>query len=355
MNTTPSNAKIALSALLALSCYTTAYGSHIKQNMPTSTITGSITGLFLQPSVNNLQYAVYTTPLPLPAPNWYAQTIKPEYSASFDLELDYHFANGTDYIALDWLDFRSNDKAQFAATAPNTSVGPTYYFGPAEQFLLNTSANSSVDFVVDDVQLVAKHSVTLSQPIQIEPFIGVDSAYLKENTTNNYAGTDPVYGPYTHSTYLNSKFTGFGPRIGLDARYFASSNYGINASMAGSVLVGDLASSTDFTSWTGYTSGVLARNNTPANTTLSKLSQTVIVPKVDAKIGLFFTKPLHTGTSITAQAGYMFTAYLNAINQVLPSSLVPGAWEAGSVAIISQAQQQSTLSLNGPYLTLAWK
>lgn len=357
MNTIASNKKIALSAMFALSCYTAAYASdsHINKSTPTSTFGGSITGLFLQPNANNLQYAVYTTPLPLPAPNWYAQTVKPAYRASFDLELDYHFANGTDQIALDWLDFRSNNNAQFAATEPNTSVGPTYYFGPAEQFLLNTSASSSVKFIVDDVNLVAKHLVTISQPIQIEPFLGVDAAYLKENTTNNYVGTDPVYGPYTHSTYIKSNFTGFGPRIGLDARYFASSNYGINASMASSVLVGSLASSTDFTSWTGYTGGILPRNNTPANTTLSKQSQTEIVPKVDAKLGLFYTKPLHSGTSITAQAGYMFTAYINAINQVLPSTLVPGAWEAGTVATINQAQQQSNLSLNGPYLTLALK
>ena len=357
MNTIASNKKIALSALFALSCYTAAYASdtHINKSMQTSTFGGSITGLLLQPNANNLQYAVYTTPLPLPAPNWYAQIVKPSYRASFDLELDYHFANGTDQIALDWLDFRSNSNAQFAATEPNTSVGPTYYFGPAEQFLLNTSASSSVKFIVDDVNLVAKHLVTISQPIQIEPFLGVDAAYLKENTTNNYAGSDPVYGPYTHSTYIKSKFTGFGPRIGLDARYFASSNYGLNASMASSILVGSLATSTDFNSWTGFTGGPVQFNNTPVNTTLSKQSQTSIVPKVDAKIGLFYTKPLHSGTSITAQAGYMFTAYINAINQVLPSTLVPGAWEGGTVAIINQAQQQSNLSLNGPYVTLAWK
>ncbi|WP_133137950.1 hypothetical protein [Legionella rowbothamii] len=69
--------------------------------MKVSPFGGSITGLFLQPGANNLQYAVYTTPLPFSAPNWYPQTVKPGYRASFDLELDYHFTNCVDQIALD--------------------------------------------------------------------------------------------------------------------------------------------------------------------------------------------------------------------------------------------------------------
>lgn len=351
------NKKMTLAVMFALSCYASASasGSYIDKDIKTSSLGGSITGLFLQPSANNLQYAVYTTPLPLSAPNWYPKAVKPTYRPSFDLELDYHFSNHADQIALDWLHFNSNTNAHFAAKEPTTSIGPTYYFGPAEQFLLNTSADSSVKFIVDDVNLVAKHLITVSKPIQVEPFLGVNIVYLKEHITNNYAGADPVYGPYTHSTYIESHYTGFGPRVGLDARYFASAHYGINAMAGASILVGSLTSSTNFRSWTGYNSGNLEHNNIPAYTTLSNQNQTTIIPKLDAKIGLFYTMPLSSGAHVCAQAGYMFTAYINAINQVLPSTLVPGSWEAGSVATVNQAQQQSNLSLNGPYLSLVWK
>ena len=357
MSLTAPNKKLTLSVMFALSCYaaTSASSSSLDKDMKAPFVGGGITGLLLQPSANNLQYAVYTTPLPLPAPNWYPKTVNPEYRASFDLELNYHFADRVDQIALDWLHFNSTSNANFAATIPNTSVGPTYYFGPAEQFLLNTSARSSVKFVVDDVGLVVKHLIVVSKPIQVEPFLGVDFVSLKENITNNYLGADPVYGPYAHSTYIESHYTGFGPRVGLEARYFASAHYGVNTTVAASVLVGGLRSSTNFKSWTGY-SGALEHNNVPAYTTLSKLNQTVIVPKLDAKIGLFYTMPLSSGANISAEAGYMFTTYINAINQVLPSTLVPGSWEAGSVATVNHAQQQqSNLSLNGPYLSLVWK
>ncbi len=59
------------------------------------------------------------------------------------------------------------------------------------------------------MNLVAKHLITVSKPIQVEPFLGVDIVYLKEHITDNYAGTDPVYGPYTDSTYVESHYTGF--------------------------------------------------------------------------------------------------------------------------------------------------
>jgi hypothetical protein len=77
MNTITSNKKTALSALFALSCCTAAYASDglSDKSMPTSTFGGSITGLLLQPNANNLQYAVYTTPLPVQAPNWYEQSV----------------------------------------------------------------------------------------------------------------------------------------------------------------------------------------------------------------------------------------------------------------------------------------
>lgn len=312
----------------------------------------SITGLYLQPNANNLEYAVYTVPLPLPAPNWYQQLVKPDYAGAFALGLHYNFADLTHQMKLDWLHFDHSDSASFSATEPNTSVGAPYYYGPAEQFLLNTTANSAVKFNVDQVNLVFGHLVKRFDNIQLEPFVGVSAAYLKEDITNNYAGSDPVFGPYTHRVHTESSLKGFGPRLGLDVSYFVNRHFGVNAEMASSLFIGRLASSTNFTSWTGYTAGDLPRNNTPANTTLSNKHQTVVVPEIDGKLGLFYTTSLKNNSALTIQAGYMFKDYLNSIYQVLPSSLVPGAWEGGTVAIVSQAHNQSDLSMNGPYVKL---
>lgn len=314
---------------------------------------GSIGALYIQPSANNLDYAVYTTPLPFPAPNWYQQSVKPDYNAAFTLGLEYNLASKVDQMKLDWLHFQGTDSANFAATQPNTSVGPAYYFGPAQQFLLNTKANSTVKFNIDNINLVFGHFINLSDSIQLELLLGASAAHLKEDITNNYSGTDPVLGPYTHQVRTDSSHTGFGPRLEVDGRYYVNNGFGFNAGIGSSLLVGSLSSSTNFTSWTANTNG--PSNNTPANTTLSNQSKTTVVPELDGKIGLFYTTTFNQGSTLTFQLGYMFQDYINSIYQVLPSALVPGSWEGGSVAIISQAQRQSDLSMNGPYIELTYR
>lgn len=316
---------------------------------------GSITGLYLQPNANNLNYAVYTVPLPLPAPNWYQQSVKPSYDAAFALGMHYNFLGKTDQVALDWLHFDSRNSAKFTPTEPNTSVGPPYYFGPSEQFLLNTSANSSVKFNVDNINLEFGHLRNLTKNTQVKLRLGASMAHLKEDITNNYSGSDPVFGPYRHQVRSDSSLTGFGPRLGLDASYFVNRHFGVNAGIGSSLLVGRLASSTNFTSWTAFSSQAIPTNNVPVNTTLSNQHQTAVIPELDGKLGLFYTTEWNDSSSLTVEVGYMFQDYINSIYQVLPSTLVPTSWEAGTVAIISQASRQSDLSLNGPYLRLAYK
>jgi hypothetical protein len=260
--------------------------------------------------------------------------------------------NGTENVRFDWLHFSSDDSAH-ATSDTNTSVGPVYYYGPAEQFLLNTSANSKVKFNIDDVNLVFGHSVNLSDNIQVQPFVGLTAAYLQEKIANNYAGTDPVYGPYTHAVNTKSTFTGFGPRFGFDGNYYVTNRFAINATVATELLAGALKYSTDFTSWTSYT-GDLEHNNTPANTSMARQNLTRIVPELDAKLSVIYTIPFGQCSELTMAAGYAYAVYFNAIHQVLPSTLVPGSWEAGSVAIINQTTQQSNIDLRGPFVTLGW-
>ncbi len=313
----------------------------------------NITGLYLEPSASNLGYAVFTTPLPLPAPNWQQKIVNPSYSGAFDLGLQYNLLNGRENVKLDWLHFNSKDSAS-AGSTPLTSVGPPYYYGPAEQFLLNTGANSTVKFNIDNGSLVFGHLIDLTNNIQLEPFIGFSAVHLKENITNNYWGTDPVYGPYTHAVYEESTFTGLGPRIGFDGDYFITNRFAITGGIAGDLLAGSLNYSTDFTSWTAYT-GDTAHNNTPANTSMADQNLNRIVPEMDAKVAMLYKIPFNkSGSELTIQAGYMYAVYFNAINQVLPNTLVPGSWEAGSVAIINQSEQQSNIDLRGPFISLTW-
>lgn len=314
----------------------------------------NITGLYLEPGASNLGYAVFTNPLPLPAPNWQQRIVNPSYSGAFDLGLQYNLINGNENVKFDWLHFDSKDSAA-AGSYSNTSVGPAYYYGPAEQFLLNTSANSTVKFNVDNGNLIFGHLLNLSNNIQVEPFVGLSAAYLKEKITNNYQGTDPVYGPYTHAVYGKSTFIGFGPRFGFDGSYFITNRIAFIGDIAGDLLAGELQYGTDFTSWTAYNKDSI-HNSTPANTSMANQSLNRVVPEMDAKIAILYKFPFDkSGAELTVQAGYLYAVYFNAINQVLPGTLVAGSWEAGTVAIVNQAQQQSNLDLRGPFASFSLK
>jgi hypothetical protein len=257
-------------------------------------------------------------------------------------------------VKFDWLHFNSKDQAS-ASSGPNTSVGPSYYYGPAQQFILNTGANSTVKFNIDDASLVFGHLINLTNNIQLEPFIGLSVAYLKEDITNNYFGTDPVYGLYTHAVYEKSKFIGVGPRIGLDSNYFITDHFAITLNVAGDLFAGNINYSTDFISWTAY-NGDSIHNSTPAHTSMANQNQNRVVPAVGAKLAALYNISFEKSHSeLTLEAGYRCAVYLNVIQQVLPNTLVPGSWEAGSVAIINQVQQQSNIDLRGPFISASWK
>jgi hypothetical protein len=325
--------------------------------IPTTTpgFTVSLTGLYLEPNASNLNYAVYTTPLPVPAPNWQQEYINPGYGPSFALGIQYTLADATDQLDLDWLHVNTNNSASVGSNGAGTSVAPPYYFGPLAQLLVDSAASSTANFNVDNVNLDFGHLINVSNNIQIKPFIGVSVAYLKEDINSTYTGKDATSSHYAYSinTDTSSTFTGAGPRIGLDGTYFITNRFGITAEMATSLLLGSIDSSTTFNA---YDANPSTGNNPAVNTTLANQSQTKIIPEVDAKIAAEYSIPFNTnGSSLTLAAGYMLEDYINGINQILPTALVPGALNGGTIAIESSTNQESDLSLNGPFASLAWK
>jgi hypothetical protein len=121
------------------------------------------------------------------------------------------------------------------------------------------------------------------------------------------------------------------------------------------LLAGNINYSTDFTSWTAYNADSI-HNSTPANTYMANQNQYRVVPEVGAKLAALYNISFEkTHSDLTLQAGYMYAVYFNVIQQVLPQTLVPGSWEAGSVAIINQTQQQSNIDLRGPFISASWK
>lgn len=337
---------------LALSSITTAYAN--TDNINPTTIPGftlNLTGFYLQPGANNLVYAVHTEPLPAPTPDWAQRSVDPDYHPTFDIGLQYTFADSVDQINLDWLYLNTSD-SDAASTGGTASIEPPYYFGPLGQVLGNT-ANSTAQFDVNNINLTLSHLFNVGDHFQFKPFAGLGVADLEEDITSNYTGektpaanTDPN-APYSITSYNTSQFIGAGPRLGLNTTYLFTNYFGLVAEVAGSVLAGSVQTDTNFNSSLNHA--------TPNYTTLADQTQTRIVPEVDAKLGLTYTIPFRTNkSSLNIQTGYMVTAYINGITQVVPTALVPDAFSNGTVAVETEGQNESDLDLNGPYLQIAY-
>jgi hypothetical protein len=311
----------------------------------------SITGFYLQPGASNLVYAVHTEPLPITTPNWIQEYVDPNYHPAFNIGLAYHLNDEAEKLKIDWLHLDSSDYASANATG-TASIAPPYYFGPLAQQLRGTFADSNAKFKVDNVNILLDHLFSISEVTHLTLFGGLGVAYLKEDITSSYSGVDGGGGggggPFSITSFNNSQFTGVGPRIGLTATRGIWKNMGLVAELATSLLVGSMNSETSFLS---FGDG----NITPARTSLAKQSQTRVVPELNAKLGLVLDKPLKSGKNWSLEGGYLFTTYLNGINQVVPTALVPNAFNQGIIAIESSGQVQSSMDLNGPYLKAKYR
>lgn len=302
----------------------------------------SVMGAFLTPGANNLTYAVHTKPLPLPDPNWTQETVDPDYHPSYGADLIYTFASHVDQVKLNWLYLNSSDNASASASGTD-SVAPPYAFGPLAQQLRGSAATSKAQFKVNDINFIYDHVFNVIDRLQLVPFIGIDTAYLKQYITSDFTGTSGG-NPYSITSYNESKYYGAGPRVGIDLTYYFMHGFGITSEMASSLLVGSIVSNTHFLSFG-------AGNSSPGYTGLANdLTQTRIVTQLDAKLGLTYLKSFRSGKDMLVEAGYAFSTYLNGINQVVPTALVPAAFNNGVIAIETSQQVQSSLDLSGPYL-----
>lgn len=338
-----------LGLALASSISTVYAGGVVMPPQQQSAFGISLTGLYLQPTASNLDYAVYTEPLPTTTPNWTQHLIKPGYKGAFDLGLQYLFGGMKNQVSLDWLYFSPGSYSNSATASGTASIAPPYYFGPLAQALRGTFASGSVQYTVNNINLVFGHFFDVMHHVQIEPFAGLSAAYLKQNITSTYLGSDTSLGfPYSIVQYNKSKFTGAGPRLGLNMTGLLTDRFSIIGSLGTSILVGSMDTNTNFLSHGGVA------NTTPAYTGLADISQTTMVPEVDGKLALNYTVPMNGGSSFGFQVGYTAVNYFSGINQVMPTALVPGAFNTGTIAIETSAQQQSNLGLNGPYASITW-
>lgn len=302
--------------------------------------------LYLQPASNNLDYAILTSPFPVPTPNWAIQSIHTDYSPAFNLGARYIFADAAHDIKLNWSHFKSNDSATVQADSLQF-VGPFFQIGPDAGTIRQAHGQTKFDY--DVVNLDIGQLINYAQNMPIRLFGGVSSARIRQELISVFQNNAPA--SFAVRSLNSSKYTGIGPRVGVESAFNVYNHVNLTGQLAGAVLVGTMQPNTHYQSTSPTLSGLGIGIN---NQGIRKSSTNEVVPELDAKVGFNYSVPFNNNAVLTLEAGYMGAIYINALTNYNPSSVVSPA-QAGTIAVATMIKTQSNFSVQGPYLTASIK
>ena len=317
--------------------------------------------LFLRPNGSN-DYAVLVYPFnpnvtaPILSPSWESKGINPDFSAGFTLNFRHVFPNSGNDVNLHWDRVHTTDRGTFpvivGAPPADEFTGPNWEIGPNEGVVSGT--NGKVTYNYDSFNAEIGKYVDFDPNLKSHIFMGISTVWLKQQMETNFYGVDPILGPFLFNITTASKFTGTGLRVGLDGEY--NGFYGINpvGLLAVNILVGSQQPST-FTEATG---GVSRKAGIPINSQfVSHKSYIQMVPGFDAKLGLKYAHQFVNESSMSIEAGYRASLYLDAIQNYVPSTTVPGSLGivSGGMFLQSLIKTSETFSMDGPYAQLSVK
>lgn len=216
----------------------------------------------------------------------------PDWGWGFKLEASYHFGTGND-LNLNWYHLDDNSNTQ--------TFGANFdLFGEFDEFDgIFTSQRVTIDPRWDAVNLEFGQHVDFGALKNIRFHGGVQYARIETDLAWLASGADGLFG----SLKANSKYSGFGPRIGADYSYDLGNGLAMYAKGAGAILVGD----SDFDVVANF--GATGVDTVSISGTAD--SKTAIVPEVEAKLGLTYTYAMAQG-DLSIDAGWMWVNYFNA-------------------------------------------
>lgn len=224
-----------------------------------------------------------------------------DWDWGFRLDASYHFSTGNDLTA-SWYHFKGDTTNSFTNAVLADNVFAT---------TLRTKAEPKWDAV--NVEFGQHADFGMFKDIRFHA--GVQYARIETDlhSTANRLG----FGQATFNK--ETKFNGFGPRVGTDMTYNFGNGFAVYGTGAAALLIGDQKSS-----------GQLASELLPSST-----DNTVVVPALDAKLGMKYGYNMAQGT-LTLDAGWMVVNYFDVHRA------------------ISSATDSTNFALNGPYVGLKY-
>lgn len=228
-----------------------------------------------------------------------------DWGWGFRLEGSYHFGTGND-ANLNWTHYSktSNYTTTFDLVDIVNAAGVV-------------TAHESVEPKWDAVNLEFGQHVDFGEMKNIRFHGGVQYVRIENDFHAQVNAAATAFD-------LDTKFNGFGPRVGMDMSYDFGNGFAVYGNGATALLVGS----------SKFSDSVVV-NSVVANG--SNGSKTSIVPELEAKLGVRYTYAMAQG-DLSLDAGWMWANYFNAMHEV---NLVGDS-------------RESDFGVQGPYVGLKW-
>ncbi len=202
--------------------------------------------LLLKPSSADLAYGVLTTEKnfasvdPIATPYWNIESLSPTFQAGFELGTGYVFADSGRDFQVNWQHLKTSNSTSAGITqsdgqwvSPFSQTGPPTASNLEDMYLLSgvnllQSARAQANFAYDMVNFDFGQYVNVGTSLMFRFFGGVSYAKVQEQILSTFYGETPDPNgsfpdnvPRTLSLNNTTRFSGAGPRIGLDARFLA--------------------------------------------------------------------------------------------------------------------------------------
>lgn len=313
-------------------------------------------GLYLRPGGSN-DYAVLVYPFnpdvaaPILSPSWEPKGINADFKVGFLLNFRHIFPHSGNDFNIYWAHLRATDNDTFPVNRQpppaQQMTGPFWNIGPDAG--TTSTANGQLSNHYDVLHAEIGKQVKFDPDLKLRFFSGLSGLWLQQKIIADFTGTDPILGPYTFGITTKSKFSAAGMRLGIDGAYQRWCKISAVGLLAGSLYIGSERPTTS----TVGTGSVLTAAGIPENhQSVFHGRFTQIVPALDAKLGLRYSQ-----RSFAIEAGYMASIYVNAIQNYVPSTYVPGSLGivSGSVFLQSLLKTTESFSVDGPYATVSLK
>ncbi|KTC72469.1 major outer membrane protein [Legionella birminghamensis] len=230
----------------------------------------------------------------------------PDFDWGFKIEGSYHFSTGND-LTVNWYHWDNDD---------DRGINTYDYFLDA-----NVPYHLSWEPKWDAVNVEFGQHVDFGEFKNIRFHGGVQYARIEHDLRLRPWYYDGV----TTNSRFETKFSGFGPRVGADMSYDWGNGFAIYANGATAILVGD----------SDFSNGIVASSLGYAHG-----SKTSMVPELEAKLGAKYTYAMAQG-DLTLDAGWMWVNYFNVNHVGYPAAGFPTV-------------NESDFALHGPYVGLKW-